>query len=52
MTAPSYAPRNHALFVPPATNPLMPWQQDPLGAIALVVTMAILIAATGIATFL
>ncbi|MGY6251505.1 hypothetical protein ACXIUS_28910 [Bosea thiooxidans] len=41
-----------ALYIPPATNPLAPWREDPLGAVALVVTMAILIAATGIATFL
>lgn len=36
----------------PATNPLACWKEDPLGAIALFVTAAILIAATGIATFL
>lgn len=51
-SAPSYAPRNHALFVPAPSNPLMPWQEDPLGAVALFVTAAILIFATGIATFL
>lgn len=51
-TAPCYAPRNHALYIPPATNPLAPWREDPLGAVALVVTMAILIAATGVASFL
>lgn len=52
MTAPSYAPRNHALLVPPPSNPLAPWREDPLGAVTLFVTMAVLIAATGIATFL
>lgn len=52
MTTPSYAPRNHAPFVPPATNPLAPWREDPLGAVALVVTMTILIFATGVASFL
>lgn len=36
----------------PHSAPLAPWQQDPLGAVALVVTMTILIFATGIATFL
>lgn len=51
-TAPCYAQRNHALFVPAPSNPLMPWQEDPLGAVALFVTAAILIFATGIATLL
>lgn len=51
-TAHSYAPRKHAPYVPPASNPLAPWREDPLGAIALAVTMAILIFATGIATLL
>lgn len=49
-TAPSYAPRSP--YIPPPTNPLMPWREDPLGAVALMVTMTILIFATGIATFL
>lgn len=50
--APSYAPRNHAPYIPPPQSPLAPWREDPLGAVALVVTMTILIFATGIATFL
>lgn len=41
-----------SLYIPEPQSPLAPWQKDPLGAVALVVTMAILIAATGIATFL
>lgn len=40
------------IYLPPLSAPPPPWQQDPLGAVALVVTMAVLIAATGIATFL
>ena len=40
------------VYVPEPQSPLAPWQQDPLGAVALVVTMTILIAATGVATFL
>lgn len=41
-----------SLYIPEPQSPLAPWQQDPLGAVALVVTMTILIFATGIATFL
>mgnify|MGYP001064861448 FL=1 len=54
-TAPGYAAHNSAptaLYLPPATNPLAPWREDPLGAVALFVTAAILIAATGVASFL
>lgn len=36
----------------PHTSPVATWREDPLGAVALFVTAAILIAATGIATFL
>lgn len=48
--APSYAPRTP--YIPPPTNPLMPWREDPLGAVALFVTMTILIAAIGVASLL
>lgn len=36
----------------PHSEPLAPWREDPLGAVALFVTAAILIAATGVASFL
>lgn len=39
-------------YIPPPQSPLAPWREDPVGAVALVVTMTILIFATGIATFL
>lgn len=52
-TVPSYAPHNLApIHVPQPANPLPPWRQDPLGAVALFVTAAILIFATGIASLL
>ena len=36
----------------PHSEPLAPWRHDPLGAVALFVTMAVLIAATGVATLM
>lgn len=39
-------------YVPAPSNPLAPWREDPLGAVALFVTATILILATGVATFL
>lgn len=40
------------LYLPPLSAPAPPWREDPLGAIALFVTMAVLIAAVGVASFL
>ena len=50
--APGYAAHNSAPVTPPPANPLAPWREDPLGAIALMVVGAILILATGVASFL
>lgn len=50
--APSYAPRNHAPYIPPPQSPLAPWREDPLGAVALFVTGCILIAAVGVASLI
>lgn len=51
-TAPGSAGQNGALYIPEPQSPLAPWREDPLGAVALVVTMAILIFATGVASLL
>ena len=52
-SAPGYARHNPApLYIPPPSNPLAPWREDPLGAVALFVTMAVLIAAVGVASLL
>lgn len=50
--APSYARHNRAPrpYIPPPQSPTPPWREDPLGAIALFVTMAVLIAAVGVAS--
>jgi hypothetical protein len=50
-TAPSYAPHNLApVYTPTPSNPLAPWREDQLGAVALFVTMAVLIVAVGVAS--
>lgn len=51
-TAPGYAAHNSAPYIPPPQSPLAPWREDPLGAVALFITMAILIFATGVASLL
>lgn len=48
--APGYAAHNSALHVPEPQSPLACWKEDPLGAVALFVTMAVLIAAVGVAS--
>ena len=36
----------------PHCSPLAPWREDPLGAVALFVTMVLLIAAVGVASLI
>jgi hypothetical protein len=50
--APSYATRNHAPYIPPPSNPLAPWREDPLGAVALMVVGAIWIVGVGVASLI
>lgn len=54
MNAPGYAAHNSAPrpYIPPPQPPLACWKEDPLGAVALFVTMAVLIAAVGVASLL
>lgn len=41
-----------APYIPPPQSPLTPWREDPLGAVALFVVGAILIAAVGVASLI